>query len=86
MTPAAGGATLPAMPEPRRNDTGHRIGEYHHRAILTDADVREIRDLHEFRRLTAKTIHGLLAERDPPVRVSYHTVRAVIAYRRRVHP
>lgn len=74
------------MPEDRRNDTGHRVGEHHHRAILTDAEVREIRDLAEYRRLTSRAIHDLLTNRKPPVRVSYHTVRAVIAYRRRVHP
>jgi len=28
----------------RRNHTGHRIGEWHQRAKLTDAQVRAIRD------------------------------------------
>ena len=30
----------------RRNHTGHRVGEHHQRAKLTDAQVAEIRSLH----------------------------------------
>ena len=30
----------------RRNHTGHRMGEQHHRARLTDAQVAEIRAKH----------------------------------------
>lgn len=30
----------------RRNHTGHRVGEDHQRARLTDAQVREMRCLH----------------------------------------
>jgi len=30
----------------RRNHTGHRMGEHHHRAKLTDSQVAEIRRKH----------------------------------------
>lgn len=30
------------------NDRGLRIGESHHRSVLTDKEVDEVRDLHEF--------------------------------------
>jgi hypothetical protein len=30
------------------NDRGYRIGESHHNSKLTDKEVEEIRDLHEF--------------------------------------
>lgn len=30
-----------------RNHTGHRVGQSHHRAKLTDAQVREMRELRE---------------------------------------
>jgi hypothetical protein len=33
----------------RRNHTGHRVGEFHHRAKLSDADVSEMRRLRESR-------------------------------------
>lgn len=85
MTPGAGGGTLPPAMFDRRNDSGHRVGEHHHRAKLTDAEVREIRDMAENRK-TARAILDELTNRVPPVRVSYHTVRAIIAWRRRVHP
>lgn len=85
MTPAAGGGTLPPAMLDRRNDSGHRVGELHHRAKLSDAEVREIRDMAENRK-TARAILEELTNREPPVKVSYHTVRAIIAWRRRVHP
>jgi len=31
----------------RRNHTGHRVGEWHQRATLTDAQVRAMRDDYE---------------------------------------
>ncbi len=30
------------------NDRGYRIGEHHHGARLSDAEVEQVRDLHEF--------------------------------------
>jgi len=36
----------------RRAPTGHRIGESHHRAKLTDTDVDNMRELHEVHGLT----------------------------------
>lgn len=30
------------------NDRGLRVGQFHHKAKLTDAEVDQVRDLHEF--------------------------------------
>lgn len=31
----------------KRNHTGHRVGECHHRAVLSDISVRRMRELRE---------------------------------------
>jgi hypothetical protein len=33
----------------KRNHTGHRLGEWHHRAKLSDAEVRALRSAYEAR-------------------------------------
>jgi len=60
----------------RLNDKNRRIGQGHHRARLSDADVDLMRDLHE---LNGKPYRELAGQ----FRVSFWTVRAICQYRRR---
>ena len=63
-------------PAIRRSATGHRIGEQHHRAKLTDADVRLIRTLH--------ADHGLsYSQLSDKFEAPKRTIRAFCAYERR---
>jgi transposase len=51
-----------------RNHTGHRVGETHGKAKLTDAQVREMRKLHSqgigYRRLAKRFGCGISTVRD----------------------
>lgn len=58
----------------RRNHTGHRVGECHHRAKLTDAQVKEIRALYP------AMGYGRIAKQ---YGVGESTVRDIITYRTR---
>jgi hypothetical protein len=58
------------------SDTGHVVGEGHHRATISDAQVTHMRDLHEFQGLGARAIAQLLG-------LTIGTVRKVIYYQRR---
>ena len=62
----------------RRSWTGHRIGESHPRARLSDTDVSLIRTLHEEHQLG----YGTLAEK---FGVAKSTVQDICTYRTRVH-
>lgn len=64
-----------------RDAPGHRTGENHPRAVLTDAQVCELRDLREHRGLTYAQLVELFAERG--VRVSIDGVKLICQYRRR---
>ncbi len=69
------------MTEPERNENGWRIGEGHPRARLTDAQVCQIRDLHEYRGMRYAEV--VVAMREAGVRVSYSYVKRVCLYQRR---
>lgn len=58
------------------NDQGYPVGQYHHRTKLTDAEVDEIRSLHED--FNFKMID--IAKR---FNASYTTIRDICYYRRR---
>ena len=62
------------------NEDNYRVGEGHHRAKLTDEQVRALRDLYELGQdpqlRTAQQIAKHLG-------LSWHTVRALLGYRRR---
>lgn len=62
----------------RRNHTGHRMGESHHRAKLSDAQVAEIRAAHR----PGRHGHGyrVLARR---FGVGESTIRDICTYRTR---
>lgn len=60
---------------------GHRCGERHPRAVLTDAQVCELRDLREQRGLTYAQLVELFAERGR--KVSLDSVKLICQYRRR---
>ena len=62
----------------RRNHTGHRMGEQHHRARLSDAQVVEIRAAH--RPGEHGLGYGALASR---YGVGESTIRDIITYRTR---
>lgn len=59
------------------SESGHVVGEDHPAAVLSDAQVDEMRDLHEDQRWGYKR----LARR---FRCSPSTVRAIVTYRHRV--
>jgi len=58
------------------SDTGHVVGEHHHRARLSDSVITYLRDLHEYQGLGAKAIAGFTGH-------PLGTVRKVIYYQRR---
>lgn len=58
----------------RRNHTGHRVGEWHHRARLTEAQVEQIRRMYRPRRVG----YGALAE---TFGVGESTIRDIITRR-----
>lgn len=60
---------------------GRRCGERHPRAVLTDAQVCELRDLREQRGLTYAQLVELFAERGR--KVSIDSVKLICQYRRR---
>lgn len=51
-----------------RNHTGHRVGECHQKAKLTDAQVRKMRELHKtgvgYRKLAKQFGCGMATARD----------------------
>lgn len=53
------------------------MGESHHNAKYTDAEVNMMRDLAEYQKLTCRMIAELLD-------CNIHSVRAIVGYRRRV--
>lgn len=59
-----------------RNHTGHRIGEGHHRAKLTDDQVREMRRQHEQNGVSRPKVAAMFG-------VSYWTARDILEYRTR---
>lgn len=59
------------------NDRGIPIGQYHHRATVSDETVYQIRDLREERGLT----YGQLAMK---FKLPYHYIKKVCRYERRV--
>lgn len=58
------------------NDRGYRIGQSHHNARLTDAEVEIIRKLH----LDEKMTYQQIAEK---FEISRHTVLDICLFRRR---
>lgn len=56
-----------------RNHTGHRVGESHHRAKLSDEKVREMRHDHEKNGMTWKQLAYKYS-------TSYWTVRDIVSY------
>lgn len=58
------------------SDVGQRMGEGHGRAKITDAVVKEIRDLHELEQLSYPTIAAMLG-------LNLRTVQEIGGYRRR---
>jgi len=58
---------------------GHRYGERHHRAKITDAEVELIRSLYEEGGWTYRS----LAEK---MDINFSTVRDIVKFRRRVGP
>lgn len=64
-----------------RDAPGHRRGENHPRAVLTDAQVCELRDLREHRGLTYAQLVELFAGRG--IAVGIDGVKLICQYRRR---
>ena len=64
-----------------RDAPGHRTGENHPRAVLSDAQVCELRDLREHRGLTYAQLVELFAARG--TRMSLDGVKLICQYRRR---
>lgn len=65
----------------KRNHTGHRVGEWHQRAKLTDAQVKEIRAKYEEVKGTKpRKGYGWIAAQ---FNVSQWTVRDLVTYRTR---
>ena len=58
------------------NDEGRRIGEGHPRATISDADVKRMRDMHEFDGVGVRRIARLMGLR-------HTTVARILAYSRR---
>ena len=56
-----------------RNHTGHRVGECHQRAKLSDAQVRNMRNAHEKLGMSR-------AEVADQFKVSYWTARDILTY------
>lgn len=69
------------MPEPRRNERGYRVGEGHHRARFTDAQVHELRAMREAGQSYADIIAAFAARGVP---ITYDVVRKLCTYARRV--
>jgi hypothetical protein len=64
------------------NETGHRIGEGHHKATLPDSVVRYIRDLHEYDGLGYRKIAKMLKiPRATVQHICNYTRRAQVAHR-----
>lgn len=59
-----------------RSETGCRCGESHYKAKLSDAQVRQIRDLYEFEGYSAMRIALRFG-------VSFNTIRKIVFYVRR---
>lgn len=57
-------------------DSGHAIGEAHHRAKLSDSDVELIRDIYD----EGMASYGTLAQ---VFEVSKYTIRDIVTFRRR---
>ncbi len=64
-----------------RDAPGHRRGENHPRAVLTDAQVCELRDLREHRGLTYAQLVELFAGRG--IAVGIDGLKSICQYRRR---
>lgn len=58
------------------NEKGIRIGEFHHRSTISDADVDMMRDLHEINGRS----YGQLARK---YKLPVHTVAKICRYERR---
>lgn len=58
------------------NEEGRRIGEGHPRSTISDADVKRMRDLHEFEGVGVRRIARLMGLR-------HTTVARILAYSRR---
>ena len=58
------------------SESGHPVGQYHHRAKLSDAQVAEMRQLHEVCGLSAREIAGRIG-------CSWSLARKVCNYTRR---
>ena len=68
----------------RRNERGNRIGESHPKgAVFSDEIVLEVRNLREHQGKRYAELIALFAERDPPVKLTYHTIRKWCNYTRR---
>lgn len=59
----------------RRNHIGHRVGEFHHRAKLTDEQVKRMRSAHE-KGLGYRKLSGIF-------QCGQSTVRDIVTYRTR---
>lgn len=57
----------------KRNHTGHRVGEGHQRAKLSDGQVRNMRYAHEKLGMTRSEVANLF-------NVSYWTARDILTY------
>lgn len=60
----------------RRNHTGHRVGEHHQRAKLSDAQVRNVRDARKRFGWSYRVLGEFFG-------VSEWTVRDIVTYRTR---
>lgn len=75
------------MTDRRDPDVNGRVGEHHPRAALyPDALVTEVRNMREWKHMRYQAIIDAFAERDPPVKLSYRTVRKWCLYERRANP
>jgi len=57
----------------KRNHTGHRVGEYHQRAKLSDAQVRNMRYAHENLGMSRREVAEMFG-------CSYWTARDILNY------
>jgi transposase len=60
----------------KRNHTGHRVGECHQRAKLSDGQVRNMRNAHEHLGMSRREVAEMFS-------VSYWTARDILDYRTR---
>lgn len=64
------------------NESGHRIGEGHHKAKLPDTVIKYIRDLHEYDGLGYRKIAKLLKiPRSTVQKICNYTRRAQVAHK-----